>query len=209
MEGVICICHENILEEQIQIELLCGHKYHTECWLRHNRRLRMYDVRCCECNEHIIPDDMMLTADNGNENIDTDTDIINLLWESDTNFKESVINYNTGLKNRNKTLQQLRAKIKSIVNNCDFSSCITIIKNKLNEMKSLVKDSEEYNSSITQERSIANKSRKIFQTWNVPIYTICKVLRNNDTAQKHVTAHKNRYSVSRIMSKFIPRFNKF
>ena len=83
------------------------------------------------------------------------------------------------------------------------------MKNKLNEMKNLVKDSEEYKSSITQERSIAHKSRKIFQTWNIPIYTICKVLQNNETAQKHVSAHKSRGSISRIMHKFIPRFNKF
>ena len=201
------LCHENILEDQPKIELLCEHIFHTECWLRHNRGGFINRTRCNECNEPIVPDNMLIPNDDADKA--RDTDIINLLWESDTNFKESVINHNTGLKNRKKGLQQLISKIKSIVNDNDFSSYITIMKNKLNEMKNLVKDSEEYKSSITQDRSIAHTSRKIFQTWNIPIYTICNVLRKNEIAHKYIKAHINRYSISRIMRKFIPRFNKF
>lgn len=192
------ICNENILEDQPKIELLCEHVYHTECFLHDNYHLPVNRVRCNQCNE---------TENDEYEN--NDTDLINLLWESNTNFKESIIAYNKSLKNRNKTLQQLRSKIKSIVNANDFSSYITIMKNKLNEMKNLVKNSEEYKSSNSQQKSIIYKSNKIFQTWNIPVYTIYHVLRNNETAQEHVKAPIYRSGLSRIMSKFTPRFNKF
>jgi hypothetical protein len=199
------ICNET-KEGAPKIELLCRHSFHTECWISQNIGHGLNGIRCRTCTEYIVPDELHLAFTHLTQVHETDkSEIINYLLESDEEFRNTLIDIRKANSKQGSYLKKLYSKVKHELKNEDMLTHVSILKNKLKELKSEIKESEEYKNLSSADRSYVAKTGKLFRQWGINLFEVRRALINNVNERKYLSAQVSRMRTARIMRRI--RYN--
>ena len=175
------ICNEVKDADTPKIQLLCGHDFHTECWLRSNGVVGLGGITCRTCHAYVIPEQMHNELE-GAANPESKHEIIKFLWESNDDFKLFLNDSATAVKNLKGSLNALAAKTKELLNNEELLEYRGVLRDKLSELQKEFMECEEYRVAKSYERVYNNKLKKLHLTWGVSVWDLKSALEGVESA---------------------------
>jgi hypothetical protein len=198
------ICNE-IKEDAPKMELLCGHSFHTECWIGRHVGHGLNGIRCGTCNEYIVPDELHVGFTNLTQVQESDkSNIIKYLLESDEEFRKTLLDIRKMSSKRSSYVKKLYAKVKDEIKNEEMLIHVSFLKNRLKEIKSELKESEDYKTLNSVDRSCTAKVNKLHRRWGITVYEACRALSNTEN-KKYLPTIPFRIRLARILGRI--RYN--
>ena len=198
------ICNE--VREVARIQLLCGHSFHTDCWLRNNgMHGGLAGIRCNDCHTFIIPDEIHNEIQNGEDDNSKDS-IIKFLWETNDDFKANLFELFNIIKTQNKSLSFLNKRAEILNLNSELLECKNKLKLTLAELNKEYKKTEEYKYSVKIGRTYNKKMNDFLRTWGCNLWEIKTALRditgNRNIANNILNLRFGPYKLNRLKNKF-------
>lgn len=175
------ICNEVREADTPKIQLLCGHDFHTECWLRSNGAAGLGGITCRTCHAYVIPEQMHNELEAA-INPDSKDEIIKLLWETNDDFQLFLSDSCTTVKNFKKSLKILSAKTNELLKNDELSQYKGMIQTKISELQKELMGSEEYKTAKSYERQYNSRVKKLHLTWGLSVWNIKSALEGVESA---------------------------
>jgi hypothetical protein len=200
------ICNEVKDAETPKIQLLCGHDFHTECWLRSNGVVGLGGITCRTCHAYVIPEQMHNELE-GAANPESKNEIIKFLWEKNDDFKVFLSDSCISVKNLKGSLKALTTKTNELLNNEDLLHYRGILRDKVIELQKELIASEEYRLAKSYERVYHNRVKKLHLTWGFSVWELRSALEGVESAMPLVKRWLSvrglwRHRPTRVLNKF-------
>ena len=167
-------CNNLLEEQQLKITLLCGHTYHTRCFLVHSVRDHLNDFVCTVCNEQIITHDIYEEANPPPSTTECET-----LSDSSEEFRNGITTILEKYKKYNKMRALLTKKVVPIIR--EFKSYIkpqiSILKNYIKSKKTHIKELEEYKNTRKELGTYKRYVTSFCNKHNITEYELRRYLR--------------------------------
>jgi len=196
------ICNE-VKEDAANIELLCGHNFHTECWLRGTVPLNTIGgLRCHECNAFLIPEELHteLVAQDYANNLKTD--IVKLMWAENEDFKKFLLESMKKWKNHKKSSALLNKKANELLKDEDLLELRQLMKTKLAELQKGLTESPEYKEALKNQRVNSSAVKKLNTTWGVTGWDVRSALKDEAEIQALIQGRSWIHRAARVVNKF-------
>jgi len=176
------LCLNPMAQDDKKIQFLCECEFHTICFFRRSITIEyIQDVRCSNCNERVVPREIVeeFQAIHGNEGRH---EIIQQMWAENEEFRNDLCNAQKQMVIRNKIHAKLKNKVKEIYTEFKKKTSIyidmlkTFVTNATKNVKSLVEYKETTKMTNKYIRMIQNIRRK----WGVNTYDMIRALENNN-----------------------------
>ena len=198
------ICDEAIADDQPSMTLLCLHKYHTLCFLQSKAASYISDARCPTCDIHIVPNDVLLAAEQFHSP-DTKHEIIKFLWETDAMFKEHLVTLRT-IKRENNRLGRIATKRQSEI----LKEYKELIKPHVETLKTIVigtkknfMKSEEYINAKKSMLKYSLAQQRLRKEWGISMWELQSALRKIPEAKPYLPEEAySRHRFNRSLYKF-------
>lgn len=197
------ICDEAIADDQPSITLLCLHKYHTLCFLQSKAGSFISDIHCPTCYVHIVPNDVLLAAEQFHSG-DTKNEVIKFLWETDTKFKEDLVALRTAKRDNtrlgricNKKEAEVLKEYKELI-----KPYVETLKQIVTAAKKNFMKCEEYLQSKRSFLKCVLATRKFRREWGISIWELRAALRKIPGANGYIPDEFYRYRSRRNLYKF-------
>jgi hypothetical protein len=196
------ICNE-VKEDAPALELLCGHTFHTECWLRrHGGAEALGGLRCTTCNAYIIPDEMHAEFTAATNTVNTGTEIVKFMWAENENFKKFIIESMKKWKNHKKSSAILKKKGNELLKNEDLLELRQLIKAKLAELHKELTESPEYKEAIRNQRINTAVGTTLPRVWGVTGWDVRHALKEEPEVQAFIQGRSWTHRLERVIRKF-------
>lgn len=197
------ICNEAKDAATPKMELLCGHTFHTECWLRSSQGVgTIGGLRCTTCNTYLIPDEMQLEFENQHFENGINHDIVKLMWHENEDFKKFLTESMTKWKNHKKSSTLLKKKATELLKDEELIEYRQIIKVKLGELQKELMESTEYKEAMRNQRLNTAVAGTLIRVWGVTGWDVRTALRDEPEIQALVKGRTWTHRLQRIMNKF-------
>jgi hypothetical protein len=196
------ICNE-IKEDVPTIELLCEHTFHTECWLRRSGGAgTLGGLRCATCNAFVIPDELHAEIEIGNNQENTTTDIVKIMWAENEDFKKFLLESMKKWKNHKKSSTILNKKANELLKNEELLEYKQIIKAKLAELHKELMESPEYKEAMRNQRINMAVGTTLNRVWGVTGWDVRHALKEEPEIQTYIKGRVWTHRLARVMGKF-------
>ena len=196
------ICNET-KEDAANIELLCGHTFHTECWLRRSGAVAtLGGLRCASCNEYIIPDEMNVEFGGVVAPDNTGTEIVKLMWAENPDFKNFLIESVKKWKNHKKSSALLKKKANELLKDEELLEYRQILKTKLSDLRTELMKSTEYKEAMRNQRINNIASGNLNTRWGITGWDVRSALKDEPEVKVIISARSWTHRLARIINKF-------
>jgi len=196
------ICNE-IKEDVPTVELLCEHTFHTECWLRRSGGAgTLGGLRCATCNAFVIPDELHAEIEIGNNQENTTTDIVKLMWAENEDFKKFIIESMKKWKNHRKSSNLLKKKGNELLKNEELLELRQLMKTKLAELHKELTESPEYKEAMRNQRINMAVGTTLNRLWGISGWDVRNALKDEAEVQALIQGRSWTHRLARVIGKF-------
>ena len=186
METHCGICQHAIEATQPTTQLLCEHRFHTECILRRYAAYYIGDMRCFTCNGLIRPRDM-LEEQVDRENEATSNSIIQYMWENEPEFKNEIIKMKTACNDLTKSYTTSSKKQKEMIQKFkqDNNAIIQHMYNSIVNLKKEILAIREVKDCRTKGTVFKRARTQFTAKWGISLYKVNRGLDTIPQARKY------------------------
>ena len=196
------ICNE-LKEDAPIIELLCGHNFHTECWLRNTVPLNTIGgLRCHECNAYLIPEDLHAEIIAQDYATNVKQDIVKFMWAENEDFKKFLLESMKKWKNHRKSSTILNKKANEILKDEELLEHRQLMKARLAELRKGLMESPEYKEALKNQRINQSSTVKLNTVWGVSGWDVRGALKDEPEVQAFVKGRSWMQRTARVINKF-------
>lgn len=184
-------CGEQIQDGDMKSTSLCGHTYHTSCFLEFIAGGGFYirELRCNTCDAHIFPHEVM--ANHPESIADTQDHSAFHHWNNSPEFKAGLQAIKPFKRDMNKAAIAASAKSKLILAEMKaaIQEHVQAIKEKVREAKEKFKDSVEKKEHTKLMRGYNMRVNKFTKQWSTTIWSMRRALGNIPGAKSLIPEH--------------------
>ena len=159
------ICNLIIEDIQPKTTLMCGHTFHTRCFIIIIMTNDIERIKCTHCDDKVVTQDIYQEVYPIRENVCT------VLEESSEEFRNIVTTTIHKYKECLKSEKKYRIKINPVFTEYkkNVKPQLEILKNYIKAKKKEIKSLEEYKDLLKKRREFVTSINKIINTYNVSL----------------------------------------
>lgn len=184
-------CAQQFQDGDVKSTSLCGHTYHTSCFLEFIASGGYYirELRCNTCDAHIFPHEVM--ANHPESIVDTQDHTAFHHWNNSPEFKAGLQAIKPFKRDMNKAAAASLAKSKLILGEMKaaIQEHVQAIKEKVREAKQKFKDSAEKKEYTKLMRGYNMRVNKFTKQWSTTIWSMHRALGDIPEAKPLIPDH--------------------
>jgi hypothetical protein len=180
------ICDLQMADGEPTMTLMCNHKFHTLCFIRHYATTNLSDTRCRECNIHVVPGDILQEAE-ALVNPESRNEIIKFLWETDPDFKSDLKGlYSLKTEQKKQSIMCFRKQREILVkHNEEIEPVVDLMRDVVKKHKNEYKKSDEYIATKKVGTKYHLAKLKFNRRWGVRVWELRDSLKKIPGAEKY------------------------